>query len=103
MIRRQAWKALIKKIKEHTADDMLWEKLWESFEKLFHYDERDILRMWKPWDNLDDIFKNAKRVVSAAATLCHINAYLLTDTHFYLYLFEDCPYQSSSPPTQYPL
>jgi hypothetical protein len=61
-IRRRAWTTLLNKIREHTADATLLEKVRASFKKLFRYDEHAVPRVWKPEDGLGGIFKKAKEV-----------------------------------------
>jgi protein SEY1 len=59
-LRKRAWLALRAKIDEQTADVAILGKLRAHFEERFRYDEQGVPRVWKPDDDIDGAFKNAK-------------------------------------------
>ena len=61
-LRQRAWAALRAKIDEQTADTAILTKLRSYFEERFRYDEQGVPRVWKPDDDIDGTFKNAKDV-----------------------------------------
>ncbi|GAA5886919.1 hypothetical protein JCM5296_005191 [Sporobolomyces johnsonii] len=60
LLRRRAWLALRGKIDEHTTEQALLVKLKGVFEEKFRYDNEGVPRVWKPEDDIDVIFKNAR-------------------------------------------
>jgi len=61
-LRRRTWAALRAKIDEHTKDTVILTTLRTYFEKCFCYDEHDVPRVWKPDDDVDAAFKEAKDI-----------------------------------------
>ena len=62
-LRKRAWLALRAKIEEQTADTVFLGKLRHFFEERFRYDEDGTPRVWKPDDDIDGAFKEAKEQV----------------------------------------
>ena len=61
-LRRPTWATLRAKIDEKTEDTAILTTLRTYFEKCFCYDEHDVLRVWKPDDDIDAAFKKAKDI-----------------------------------------
>ncbi|KAI0829843.1 root hair defective 3 GTP-binding protein [Trametes gibbosa] len=59
-LRKRAWLALRAKIDEQTADTVFLGKLRTYFEERFRYDENGVPRVWRPEDDIDSAFRNAK-------------------------------------------
>ncbi|KAI0630433.1 root hair defective 3 GTP-binding protein [Trametes polyzona] len=59
-LRKRAWLALRAKIDEQTADTVFLGKLRTYFEERFRYDENGVPRVWRPDDDIDGAFRNAK-------------------------------------------
>jgi hypothetical protein len=59
-VRQRSWQALRAKIDEQTADPVIISKLRSHFEERFRYDEQGVPRVWKPEDDIDGVFKEAK-------------------------------------------
>jgi hypothetical protein len=59
-LRKRAWLALRAKIDEQTAEPVILGRLRAHFEERFRYDEQGVPRVWKPEDDIDGAFKNAK-------------------------------------------
>ncbi|KAH7888883.1 RHD3/Sey1 [Phlebopus sp. FC_14] len=59
-LRKRAWLALRTKIDEQTADTVIIGKLRSHFEERFRYDDKGVPRVWKPEDDIDGAFRNAK-------------------------------------------
>lgn len=68
-IRRRAWQALRSKIDEQTTDAVMLSKLRVHFEEQFRYDEQGIPRVWKPDDDIDGAYKQAKEQTLALIPL----------------------------------
>lgn len=68
-IRRHAWQALRSKIDEQTTDAVMLSKLRVHFEERFRYDEQSIPRVWKPDDDIDGTYKQAKEQTLALIPL----------------------------------
>lgn len=62
-LRRRAWLALRSKIDEQTADTVLLAKLKFAFEDRFRYDTDGVPRVWRPNDDIDTLFREAKEEV----------------------------------------
>ncbi len=62
-LRKRAWLALRAKIEEQTADTVFLGKLRTYFEERFRYDENGVPRVWRPDDDIDGAFRNAKEQV----------------------------------------
>lgn len=60
VLRRRAWLALRSKVDEQTADTTLIGKLRVRFEDKFRYDENGVPRVWKPGDDIDTAFRQAR-------------------------------------------
>ncbi|GJJ06363.1 Dynamin-like GTPase that mediates homotypic ERfusion [Clathrus columnatus] len=60
VLRRRAWLALRSKIDEQIADTALIGKLRARFEDKFRYDENGVPRVWKPGDDIDSAFRQAR-------------------------------------------
>lgn len=60
VLRRRAWVALRAKVDEQTADTVLIGKLRAQFEEKFRYDENGVPRVWKPEDDIDSAFRQAR-------------------------------------------
>ncbi|KAK9457988.1 RHD3/Sey1 [Dipodascopsis uninucleata] len=54
-----AWKVFYFKLKELTKPDNIIMRLREQFEDKFKYDEKGIPRVWRPSDNIDDVYSVA--------------------------------------------
>ncbi|PCH36110.1 root hair defective 3 GTP-binding protein [Wolfiporia cocos MD-104 SS10] len=59
-LRRRAWLALRSKVDEQTTDAAFLTKLRAYFEERFRYDEHGVPRVWRPADDIDGLFKNAR-------------------------------------------
>ncbi|KII92556.1 hypothetical protein PLICRDRAFT_50920 [Plicaturopsis crispa FD-325 SS-3] len=59
-LRTRAWLALRAKVDEQTADPVILSKLRAQFEEKFRYDDQGVPRVWKPEDDIDGAFKEAK-------------------------------------------
>lgn len=59
-LRRKSWTALRAKIDEEMMEGNLLLKLRENFEDKFRYDEAGVPRIWKPNDDMDGLFRNAR-------------------------------------------
>ncbi|GBE80625.1 Protein SEY1 [Sparassis crispa] len=59
-LRKRAWLALCAKIGEQTSDSTFLSKLRVHFEERFRYDEHGVPRVWRPGDDIDGAFKNAR-------------------------------------------
>lgn len=59
-LRRKSWTALRAKIDEEMMEGNLLLKLRENFEDKFRYDEAGVPRIWKPSDDMDGLFRNAR-------------------------------------------
>ena len=68
-LRQRAWAALRAKVDEQTVNTAILTKLRSYFEKRFRYDERGVLRVWKPDDDIDGAFKEAKDVTLELVSL----------------------------------
>jgi hypothetical protein len=68
-LRKRAWLALRAKIDEQTADGALLTKLRAHFEERFRYDEHGVPRVWRPDDDIDGAFKQAKDATLALIPL----------------------------------
>jgi hypothetical protein len=68
VLRKRAWLALRAKIDEQTADQAFLSKLRNHFEERFRYDEGGVPRVWKPDDDIDSAFKQAKDQVCISAS-----------------------------------
>ncbi|CAH7668864.1 RHD3/Sey1 [Phakopsora pachyrhizi] len=60
LITKKSWISLRNKIDEQTVDVSLLVKLKLAFEEKFRYDADGVPRVWKPEDDIDTTFKNAK-------------------------------------------
>ncbi|GAA5836132.1 hypothetical protein JCM3766R1_001973 [Sporobolomyces carnicolor] len=63
LLRRRSWLALRSKIDEHASESALLTKLKSVFEDKFRYDHDGVPRVWKPEDDIDAIFKQARESV----------------------------------------
>ncbi|KAJ9069361.1 Dynamin-like GTPase that mediates homotypic ER fusion [Entomophthora muscae] len=59
-IRVKVWEALVRRLKDETADVLFLAKLRRRLEELFRYDADGLPRVWKPEDDIDYFFKQAK-------------------------------------------
>ena len=59
------WETLITVVKGELTDAHLVEKLRHRFEATFRYDERGLPRIWKPTDEIDNLFSAAKTKVDS--------------------------------------
>ncbi|KAK5937997.1 Dynamin-like GTPase that mediates homotypic ER fusion [Knufia obscura] len=59
-LRRKSWSALRAKIDEEMMEGNLLLKLRENFEDKFRYDEAGVPRIWKPTDDMDGLFQQAR-------------------------------------------
>ncbi|KAF8134516.1 RHD3/Sey1 [Boletus edulis] len=59
-LRIRAWLALRAKIDELTADTAILGKLRMHFEERFRYDENGVPQVWKPEDDIEGAFRQAK-------------------------------------------
>ncbi|KAK9460556.1 RHD3/Sey1 [Lipomyces oligophaga] len=55
----EAWKALYRKMREFGKSENLLGRLREIFEDKFKYDDHGIPRVWKPADNIDELYSAA--------------------------------------------
>ncbi|MBW0477881.1 hypothetical protein O181_017596 [Austropuccinia psidii MF-1] len=60
VISRKTWIGLRSKIDEQTADSALLIKLKLAFEEKFRYDADGVPRVWKPEDDIDGAFRDAR-------------------------------------------
>ncbi|GAA94929.1 uncharacterized protein L969DRAFT_89889 [Mixia osmundae IAM 14324] len=68
-LRRKAWLSLRQKIDEQVSESALLVKLKLAFEDRFRYDAEGIPRVWKPEDNMDDLFRSARESTLALIPL----------------------------------
>ncbi|KAI6046110.1 RHD3/Sey1 [Pisolithus marmoratus] len=68
-IRTRAWQAFRSKVDEQTTDAVMLSKLRAHFEERFRYDEQGIPRVWKPDDDIDGAYKQAKEQTLALIPL----------------------------------
>lgn len=73
-LHKRAWLVLRAKIDEETADDVMLSKLRGHFEQGFRYDKKGALRVWKPEDNIDGIFKRARDQVCIHTAVVEMTA-----------------------------
>ncbi|KAI0220473.1 Dynamin-like GTPase that mediates homotypic ER fusion [Massospora cicadina] len=59
-MRVEAWKALLRRLKDELADALLLSKLRRRLEEQFRYDAEGLPRVWRPADDIDRHFKLAK-------------------------------------------
>lgn len=59
-LRRKSWSVLRAKIDEEMMEGNLLLKLRENFEDKFRYDEDGVPRIWKPTDDMDGLFRQAR-------------------------------------------
>ncbi|KAI9594376.1 RHD3/Sey1 [Syncephalis fuscata] len=59
-LRRRGWECLNKKVRDELADNMVLIKLRNRLEEKFRYDEQGLPRVWKPEDDMDSYFQQAK-------------------------------------------
>ena len=59
-LRRKSWSALHAKLDEEMMEGNLLLKLRENFEDKFRYDEAGVPRIWKPTDDMDGLFQQAR-------------------------------------------
>ena len=59
-LRRKSWGVLRAKIDEEMMEGNLLLKLRENFEDKFRYDEAGVLRIWRPTDNIEGIYTQAR-------------------------------------------
>ena len=59
-LRRKSWSALRAKLEEEMMEGNLLLKLRENFEDKFRYDEAGVPRIWKPTDDMDGLFQQAR-------------------------------------------
>ena len=57
---RKSWLSLRAKVDEQTADSVLSAKLRSKFEDRFRYDKEGVPRVWKPEDDMDGAFREAR-------------------------------------------
>ncbi|KAJ8099869.1 RHD3/Sey1 [Lipomyces tetrasporus] len=71
-IKMEAWKALYRKMKEFSKPENVLIRLREHFEERFKYDDNGVPRVWKPADDISDIYseslKSAMRLLPLYAT-----------------------------------
>jgi hypothetical protein len=60
--------SLRRKLEEQTSDANLVSILRTTFEERFRYDEAGVPRVWKPEDDIEAAFKQAKEEVSYTQT-----------------------------------
>ena len=59
-LKRKSWTAVRAKIDEEMMEGNLLLKLRENFEDKFRYDDAGVPRIWKPTDDMDGLFRNAR-------------------------------------------
>lgn len=59
-LRRKSWGVLRAKIEEEMMEGNLLLKLRENFEDKFRYDEAGVPRIWKPSDDIEGLFRQAR-------------------------------------------
>ncbi|RKP22327.1 RHD3/Sey1, partial [Syncephalis pseudoplumigaleata] len=70
-LRRRGWECLSKKVCDELADNMVLVKLRNRLEEKFRYDEQGLPRVWKPEDDMDSHFQQAKDEVSRGGRRRH--------------------------------
>lgn len=65
IISRKGWISIRNKIDEQTIDSTLLIKLKLAFEEKFRYDGDGVPRVWKPEDDIDGAFRNAREATLA--------------------------------------
>jgi protein SEY1 len=61
-VKFQVWETLHKTLSNEVSEGSLLEKLRRKFESLFKFDEKGLPRVWKPADDIDLIYSQAKDV-----------------------------------------
>ncbi|KAI8883681.1 root hair defective 3 GTP-binding protein [Backusella circina FSU 941] len=93
-LKTQTWVILRKKVDEELSDNLLLLKLRNNFEEKFRYDDKGLPKVWKPEDDIDFYFKNAKE-----ETLSLIKIYskidLSSDEEFNVDSTEDLDFKRS--------
>lgn len=59
-LQRGGWRQLLAKVHQQTADAVLSVRLRAYFEERFRYDQDGVPRVWKPTDDIDGVFVNAR-------------------------------------------
>lgn len=59
-LQRGAWRQLLTKVHQQTADAVLSVRLRAYFEERFRYDQEGVPRVWKPTDDMDGAFVSAR-------------------------------------------
>ncbi|KAF9914058.1 Dynamin-like GTPase that mediates homotypic ER fusion, partial [Lobosporangium transversale] len=59
-LKRQGWILTTKKVHNESVDGLMIYKLINRFEERFQRDERGLPRVWKPTDDIDTPFRNAR-------------------------------------------
>ncbi|WFD31493.1 Dynamin-like GTPase that mediates homotypic ER fusion [Malassezia sp. CBS 17886] len=81
-LQRGAWERLIDKVHAQTADTVLFVRLRNFFEDRFRYGPDGVPRVWKPSDDMDSVFVQARdatlRLVPLYARIAPTDAALLT-------------------------
>ncbi|PKI85029.1 Dynamin-like GTPase that mediates homotypic ER fusion [Malassezia vespertilionis] len=57
---RTGWRSLLQKVHEQTAEPVLSVRLRNAFEEKFRYDAEGVPRVWKPNDDMDTAFTQAR-------------------------------------------
>ncbi|KIL65297.1 hypothetical protein M378DRAFT_125777 [Amanita muscaria Koide BX008] len=68
-LRRRTWQALRAKIDEQVTEPWMLGKLRSYFEERFRYDKTGVPRVWKPSDDIKNVFKGAKEETLALVPL----------------------------------
>ena len=72
-----AWRALLDRVQESTSETVLASRLRAFFEDRFRYDASGVPRVWKPSDDMDDAFVQAR---DATLALIPLYATMQTET-----------------------
>lgn len=64
-----AWRALLDRVQESTSETVLASRLRAFFEDRFRYDASGVPRVWKPSDDMDDVFVQARDATLALIPL----------------------------------
>ena len=64
-----AWRALLDRVQESTSETVLASRLRAFFEDRFRYDASGVPRVWKPSDDMDDAFVQARDATLALIPL----------------------------------
>ncbi|WFD37561.1 Dynamin-like GTPase that mediates homotypic ER fusion [Malassezia japonica] len=80
-LQRVGWQQLMTKVHEQTAEAVLSLRLRANFEERFRYDQDGVPRVWKPTDDIDGVFVQARdatlRLIPLYARIAPTDAALL--------------------------